>query len=141
LVTISPVKNKEGIITNYIAVKEDITEHKKFEKIQDALYKISHAVISTESLTNLYASIHSILSEVLPVENFYIAMYDEINNLLSFPYFVDQFDEPSPPQTPGRGLTEYILRTGKPCLITPDVFNKLVEEKKLTLSVRILWIG
>ena len=143
LVTISPVKNKEGIITNYIAVKEDITEHKKFEKIQDALYKISHAVISTESLTNLYESIHSILSEVLPVENFYIAMYDEINNLLSFPYFVDQFDEPSPPQTPGRGLTEYILRTGKPCLITPDVFNKLVEEKEVDLvgTDSLDWLG
>lgn len=143
LVTISPVKNKEGIITNYIAVKEDITEHKRNEKLQDALYKISHAVISTESLTNLYSSIHKILSDVLPVENFYIAMYDEENNLISFPYFVDQYDEPSPPKTPGRGLTEYVLRTGKPCLVKPDVFNRLVEEKEVDLvgTDSLDWLG
>lgn len=143
LVTISPVKNKDGIVKNYIAVKEDISEHKKFEKLQDAIYKISHAVISTESLTNLYSSIHKILSDVLPVENFYIATYDEITNLLSFPYFVDQFDEPSEPTTPGRGLTEYVLRTGKPCLITPDVFNRLVEEKEVDLvgTDSLDWLG
>ncbi len=143
LATISPVKNKDGIIKNFIAVKENITEHKKYEKLQDSLYKISHAVISTESLTNLYASIHQILSDVLPVENFYIATYDESTNLLSFPYFVDQFDEASEPQTPGRGLTEYVLRTGKPCLVTPDVFNKLVEEKEVDLvgTDSLDWLG
>ena len=143
LVTISPVKNKDGVVKNYIAVKEDITERKKFEKLQDAIYKISHVVISTESLTNLYASIHKILSDVLPVENFYIATYDEETNLLSFPYFVDQFDEPSPTQTPGRGLTEYVLRTGKPCLVTPEVFNRLVEEKEVDLvgTDSLDWLG
>ena len=34
LASISPVKNKEGVITNFIAVKEDITERKR---IEDAL--------------------------------------------------------------------------------------------------------
>ncbi len=32
LASISPVKNKEGVITNFIAVKEDITERKKAEE-------------------------------------------------------------------------------------------------------------
>jgi PAS domain S-box-containing protein len=143
LATISPVKSKEGLISNYIAIKEDITEHKKFEKLQEAMYNISHAVISTESLTDLYASIHKILSDVLPVENFYIALYDETTNLLSFPYFVDEFDEASEPQTPGKGLTEYVLRTGKSSLITPDVFKRLVEEKEVDLvgTDSLDWLG
>lgn len=143
LVTISPVKNKEGLITNFIAVKEDITEHKKNENLQDAIYKISHAVISTNSLTELYESIHKTLSTVLPVDNFYIALYDETTNLLSFPYFVDLYDEPSPPQTPGRGLTEYVLRSGIPSLVTPDVFQRLVEEKEVDLvgTDSLDWLG
>lgn len=143
LATISPVKNEDGVITNYIAIKEDITERKKFEKMQDAVYKISHLVISTDSLPELYESIHKILSYVLPVENFYIAIYNEEKNLLSFPYFVDQFDEPSPEQTPGRGLTEYVLRTGSPCLVTPEVFNNLVEEKEVDLvgTDSLDWLG
>ena len=143
LVTISPVRNNEGLITNYIAVKEDITEHKRFEKQQDAIYNISRAVISNESLSDLYASIHKILSEILPVENFYIAIYDEETELLSFPYFVDQFDEASPPQKLGRGLTEYVLRTGKPSLVTPDLFKKLIEDKEVDLvgTDSLDWLG
>lgn len=143
LVTISPIKNKEDNIINFIAVKEDITEHKKFEKLQEALYQISHAVISYESLDDLYPAIHKILSVVLPVENFYIAIYDEREDLISFPYFVDQFDEPSPPQKPGRGLTEYVLRTGNPSLVTPDVFNRLVKEKEVDLvgTDSLDWLG
>ena len=143
LVTISPVKNADGIISNFIAVKEDITEHKKNEKLQDAIYKISHSVISTNTLTELYGSIHKILSDVLPVENFYIALYDESTNLLSFPYFVDLYDEATAPQTPGRGLTEYVLRSGKPSLVTPEVFQKLVEDKEVDLvgTDSLDWLG
>ena len=50
LVSISPVKNSEGKITNYLAVKEDISEHKKSEKLEKALYQISHSVINNENL-------------------------------------------------------------------------------------------
>ncbi len=35
-VTITPIKNKEGIISNFLAVKEDITEHKR---VLDELHK------------------------------------------------------------------------------------------------------
>jgi len=34
LVSISPVKDAKGKITNYVAVKEDISEHKKSERIE-----------------------------------------------------------------------------------------------------------
>jgi len=30
--SISPVKNREGVITNYIAIKEDVTEHRRIEE-------------------------------------------------------------------------------------------------------------
>ena len=39
--SISPVRNSKGVITHYIAVKEDITERKKME---DELRKLSHAI-------------------------------------------------------------------------------------------------
>ena len=62
--------------------------------------------VSTANLTELYGSIHGILAELMPVDNFYIALYNSTSDLLSFPYFVDQYDQPTPPQKPGRGLTE-----------------------------------
>ncbi len=117
----------EGKPANLIVVR-DITERKQVENVQTAIYEIARSVISTASLDDLYCAIHQALEPILPVDNFYIALYDPHQNLLSFPYFVDQFDTPSPPQTPGRGLTEYVLRTRKPLLATAQVFAQLLEK-------------
>jgi len=143
LVSISPVKNSEGKITNYLAVKEDISEHKKSEKLEKALYQISHAVIANENLSDLYASIHKSLAEILPVENLFIALFDQQKNLLSFPYFVDEFDEPYETAPPGRGLTEYVLRTGKPLHVNQEIFKNLVDTGEVDLygTDSLDWIG
>ncbi|MCU0342700.1 MAG: PAS domain S-box protein [Ignavibacterium sp.] len=143
LVSISPVKNNDGKITNYLAVKEDISEHKKSENIEKALYQISHAVINNENLNDLYSSIHKSLEDVLPVENLFIALYDKEKNLLSFPYFVDEYDDPYETEPPGRGLTEYVLRTGKPLHVNQDIFKTLVEAGEVDLvgTDSLDWIG
>ncbi len=111
----------------------DITDRKKADKVQEAIYRISQAVVSTGSMPELYRSIHHILGELMPVENFYIALYDPENNLLSFPYFVDQYDPPTPDGKPGRGLTEYVLRTRRPLLASQQVFDQLVAQGEVEL--------
>lgn len=143
LVSISPVKNDKGKITNYVAVKEDISEHKKSEKLEKALYQISRAVIDNEELGSLYSSIHKSLSDILPVENLFIALFDQQKNLLSFPYFVDEFDEAYETGPPGRGLTEYVLRSGKPLHVDQEIFKSLVEAGEVDLygTDSLDWIG
>ena len=116
----------EGRPADLIVVR-DITERKQNYAVQEAIYEIARAVISTDTLEELYRAIHLALEKILPVDNFYIALYDPIQNLLSFPYFVDQYDQAAYPQTPGRGLTEYVLRTRKPLLATSQVFDELVQ--------------
>lgn len=124
-------------------VMVDITARKHAEQTQEAIYRISHAVITTTSLDELFRSIHVILAELMPVENIYIALYDAEEDLLSFPYYVDQYDEAPPPGKPEHGLTEYVMRSRKPLWATPDVFTQLVKqgavEKIGTDSVD--WIG
>ena len=44
---------------------------------------------------------------------------------MSFPYFVDEEDPTPAPKPLGRGLTEYVLRSGEPLLATPAVFEEL----------------
>lgn len=143
LVSISPVKNSDNQTTNYLAVKEDISEHKKSENLEKALYQISHAVINNENLDELYFSIHKSLADVLPVENLFIAIYDKEKNLLSFPYMVDEYDEPYETAPPGRGLTEYVLRTGKPLHADQKKFKELVDAGEVDLygTDSLDWIG
>jgi hypothetical protein len=52
-------------------------------------------------------------------------LYDNEENLLSIPYFIDEFDKPDLPRKLGMGLTEYVLRTGKSLLCTPAVDEDL----------------
>ena len=110
-----------------LVVCQDITERKRVEVEQQALYQIASAAISTATLDELYHSIHQVLANTIPAKNFYIAIYDAESDLLSFPYFVDEYDTPSPPGPPAHGLTEYVLRTQTPILVSPQVFDELAK--------------
>jgi PAS domain S-box-containing protein len=120
-----------------------ILEHKSTDQIQAALYRISEAAHTTEDLGELYKLIHSVIAELMPAENFYIALYDEATDLLSFPYYADEFDETPTPQKPGKGLTEYVLRCGQPLLATPEVNKQLIENGDVELigADSVDWLG
>ncbi|RMG46508.1 MAG: PAS domain S-box protein [Acidobacteria bacterium] len=126
-----------------LAVAKDITELKRAERIQASIYKISEAAHAAENLDDLFRLIHEIISELMPAENFYIALHDERTGLISFPYFVDQHDPRPAPKKPGKGLTEYVLRTGQPLLASPEVFAELVNKGEVELigTHSIDWLG
>jgi signal transduction histidine kinase len=76
-------------------------------------------------------------------ENFYIALYNEKDDLITFPYFIDKYDKEAPPMKFGRGLTEYILRSGKAELITRERDNELVDqgESEVVGTQSAIWLG
>ncbi len=59
--SISPVKNDEGVITNFIAVKEDITEHKKMEKILLQKEKLNSLGTITAGISHEFNNILAII--------------------------------------------------------------------------------
>jgi PAS domain S-box-containing protein len=137
------VCDRKGKPLFWQGVMIDITARKRAEQIQQMTYRISHAVVSTTSLEELYKSIHGILGELMPVPNFYIALYDPTSDLLSFPYFVDEYDPPAPPAKPRLGLTEYVMRTKKPLWATQEVFSELERQGEVEMvgTDSIEWIG
>ncbi len=121
----------------------DITERKRFEKVQNALYKISEAVNTTEDIQTLYTTIHEVIKSLMPASNFYIALYDEEAELISFPYFVDEYDPQPKPRKPGRGLTEYVIRSGQDMIITGERDLELREKGDVDLVGKpsAVWVG
>src|SRR3989440_9443481 len=121
----------------------DVSQKRKTEAIQSAVYRISEAANSAKDLPELYGQIHRVVGGLMPATNFYIALYDDQAEALEFPYFVDE-EESAPPRQPlGRGLTEYVLRTGRPLLASPEVFADLVREGEV-VSVgppSVDWLG
>jgi diguanylate cyclase (GGDEF)-like protein len=115
----------EGILEGSIL---DITERKRNEFVQDGVYRISQAAITSKGIDELYHSIHSILGELIPAQNFFIALYDPASGLINFPYYIDQYDEAPSPISHTRGLSGYIIRTGLPLLATREVYDRLVGQ-------------
>jgi diguanylate cyclase (GGDEF)-like protein/PAS domain S-box-containing protein len=126
-----------------VCVVRDISDRKRSERLQSALYRIAETTTSVEDMDALLAAIHSIVSELMYARNFYIALYDEPSRTLRFPYFVDEIDTFSPQVPAGRGLTEYVLRTGEPLLASPAVFAELVTHGHVELvgEPSLDWLG
>jgi PAS domain S-box-containing protein len=124
-------------------VYRDIDEHKRAQKLSSALYRIAERASSASHLQGFYASIHNIIGELMNAQNFYIALYDPATQLLTFPHFVDERDPAPSPKRLGRGLTEYVLRTGEPLLATPTVFEELVARGEVELigAPSLDWVG
>jgi len=131
---------KEGILEGSIL---DITERERNELIQNAIFRITQAAITSEGMDALYRSIHSILGELIPAENFFIALIEPASGEISFPYYIDQFDEPPVGMTPQQGLTGYIIRTGRPLLATRQEIEGLVQQGQVERlgSMSVDWMG
>jgi PAS domain S-box-containing protein len=142
------MNNSVGIIDNGLlygiwGAQIDITESQKTERNITAAYRISEAANTTTNLDDLYKSIHQIVATLMPAKNFYIALYDKQKNLITFPYFVDEYDEIAPPRKPGNGITEYVLRSGKSLLATPEVISNLrAKGESLAYGAESIdWLG
>jgi len=134
------IKNRiVGRVWNF----RDVTERKRTEKVNTAVYKISEITNNAENLEELFASIHTIISELMPARNFYIALYDPETGLLSFPYYKDEYDQAPPPQPLRRGLTDYVLRQGEPLLADPVKFLELERSGEVESigAPSIDWLG
>jgi PAS domain S-box-containing protein len=141
----SVVRDENNNPVAMVGIARDISEKKKEEKLNNVLYKISQAVQVTENLYELFVIIHENLKELLPVNNIYIALYDPQTDEISFPYFVDEVDSPpQQPKKPGKGCTEYVLRTGEAQLIYNDKhFHELNEKGEIELIgvPSAVWLG
>jgi two-component system, cell cycle sensor histidine kinase and response regulator CckA len=142
LLSTSPV-TENGIKVGAYATYRDITEQKRAEELNAALYAIAARSQSAEDLQQFFAAIHTIVGQLMNARNFYISLYDPQSQLLSFPYFVDEEDPTPVPKPLGRGLTEYVLRSGESLLATPAVFEELVRRGEVELigAPSLDWLG
>ncbi len=136
-------RDASGNIVRLIGMVLDVTERKRAEQVQAALYRISEATQTAQDLSELFGLIHAIIGELMPAPNFYIALYDASADVFVTPYLVDEFGVPPPPYKPGKGLNAYVLRTGEPLLVTPTVFEYLVQSGQVELIGRpvVDWLG
>jgi len=143
LLSAQAIKDDKGITRYFEGFVRDITAERAAKRAQEATYQISEAANSARNLTDLLAAVHRVVLGLMPATNFYVSLYDETTRMLSFPYFVDERDSWDAPRRVGRGLTEYVLRTGEPLLVTPEVHRALEEHQEVELvgEPSVDWMG
>ena len=104
--------------------------------VQKALFEIANAANTCQDLPTFYARIHEIISQLMYARNFFIALYDENTDLLSFPYFMDEKDQPFPPVPLDwfHGMTSYMIRTGKTVRHGMAQFDELIRSGEVVLT-------
>ena len=119
------LRNDEHKAIRMAGTCTDITEQKHMENISNMLFQISNAVNTTHDLEELYAAIHAILLEYIEAKNFYIALLDEQNDRVVFPYFRDEKELTYPgihhisdPQT--KSSTVQVIKTGQLMVLNAD---------------------
>ncbi len=137
-------------LTQYELTEEELRElipqlqqltdkYKRAERVQKALFDISELASSVSHLNRLYSAIHEIIADFMNADNFFVAFYEQDNNLIDFAYFVDEFDEQTVRQLPAEdmmdGMTGFILRTGQ------HLFYKREEEERFANEHGIKLVG
>ena len=106
----------------------DITERKRVETMQSAMYRIAETAVRVEDLQEFFRATHEIVGELMYAKNYFIALVDPVTENLAYPYFVDEIDKaPDASYFSGRGLTRYILKTGESLRVRDEEFQQLVD--------------
>lgn len=108
------------------ALRQEVAERERAEHLQTALFQIAELSSQPGDMAELFGRLHGIVGELLFALNFYIALFDNDTGEVTFPYYADERTAERPaPRRGQRGLTEYVIRQRRPCLIDVDEAQRL----------------
>jgi two-component system cell cycle sensor histidine kinase/response regulator CckA len=137
------LRDGSGSVVRALGRMRDVGSRNRSRAAQQAVYAIAEAASEVHDLQELYSRIHRIISSLMPADNLLIAQVDSAG--LEFLYFVDQKDEPpAGGRLPlGRGITAYVLRTGRPLLTDEEGLSELARRGELEPegTACVSWLG
>ncbi|MCD4678730.1 MAG: response regulator [Desulfobacula sp.] len=113
-------------------------------QVTQTLYNIANAVNTTSSLEDLYLLIHHSLGRVMDVTNFFIAMVNQKEKTLFFPYQVDIEDDDFGPITDfdtHNSLTGMVVLKKAPLLLKKEELQKRASQNGVWGPVPVIWMG
>ena len=84
-------KNTTGDVTSIIGSLADITEHKEHENVTRIIFLVSNAVNIAREPKELFQAIHSILTRYVGYTNLVVALWNEKEQCMEYPYYYDEY--------------------------------------------------
>lgn len=124
----APILDKNGNPIGAVELLRDISARKQTENINEIMFMISSALNTAVDTPIFLQQVHESLKPFIDAENFYVALFDEEDMSLSFPYYADEKDFIAPdervPVIPGKSLSVEVIKAGHPMLLNEEDFNK-----------------
>lgn len=114
------------------------------EEINRVLYTIADAVNASEDLDALYRTIHQVLGTVIDATNFFIAIVDQQQRTLFFPYFVDEVDEDFSPLTDfdaSDSLTGLVVTEKRAVFLDSQALRERAAHQGIWGPAPLVWLG
>ncbi len=133
----------DDVKTTKMGLLCDVGEKLREGKLKQIILDILETANSEKNLSELFKFIHTCIKKLMKADNFYVAYYKRDSDLLTFPYFVDEVDNDSSSKKLGKGLTEYVLRTGKSALVDLQKDEELRKRGEIELigPQSPIWLG
>jgi PAS domain S-box-containing protein len=132
----------QGNLVSMIGTIQDITKRKRADMVQQVLYEISNAALSSIELNELIEIIRNQLGKLLDSTNLYIAFYDEASDMLSTEFDEDEKDQID--RWPAeKSITGYVIRHKKSLLARVADVMKLQETSEIEIigTPSKVWLG
>jgi PAS domain S-box-containing protein len=131
-----------------LELQADAHQRLRAETLQNVFYRMAEQATADLSFFDFSKVVHNLLNELIYAKNCYLCLYNPQKHTLDFPYYVDERDGNTLQcnDVPyRRGLTEYVLRTGRYQLIDQARFQELSLAGEITQATGDLsfsnWLG
>lgn len=128
-----------------IELRREVAERERGEHLQSVLYRIAALAGLDESTERFFKHIHDSVGELIDARNFYIALLSEDGQEVSFVYVRDEYERDWRARARGRGLTEFVLRTGEAQLVDRARARELLEAGEIEADMMgtptKVWLG
>lgn len=134
----------------YDKLKQEVYERRRAEQLQKSLFEIAELANSSTDNPDFYAQLHNVIRHLIPANNCYIALLNEEETHLTFPFYISELSNGHPGTRPLQdGLTEYVLRHKRPLLLDQSTIKALIAAGELYTKAPSLnntqtihqWIG
>lgn len=132
-----------GQIVGFVGVGRDITERRRSEMLQAALYRLSEITRVTENLREFCKAIHEVIGQLIPAKNFYIVLRDDVTRALVYPYYVNEIYA-APESQPGLdAFNEQVMLSGSPSVLTVNDTSQFKDSELASTNRKmpVDWVG
>jgi len=112
----------------------DVSEESHHRRVRALLLDINEAASVADDINAFIGLVRDRLSDFLDTKNFYVALYDDAEDMYQFPYYADEEDPVPPSSAKLQGnITDYIRRTGRSLLVDQELEDQLTKMGEIKL--------